>query len=147
MPRCFFFLSFQTSFCERYFILQFLPAGFVYGFTIRRGLVMSNSDVISLRDHGLEAYDLTRASSELSKQASSLFLPAGNLSQLEIHECTPRIRDESLAFDSTTYDDGQDQGTISVSYLISAVDDLLKILKVSLQSGESSRVKMLNYFF
>lgn len=82
---------------------------------------------------GLEAYDAIRASSELVRRAPSLFLPETAIPQLEIREYTTVDNDRSLPPTSKIQDESQVSRSLSVPYFIYTADDLLSVLKVSLQ--------------
>lgn len=92
---------------------------------------MPHSYPTDLSDSGLEAYNLTQSSSDLSKRAPSLFLLEGVASRLEIREYVLENRNESPASNQIVPISGQKNGKLSASQFISTVDDLLRTLKVS----------------
>ena len=101
---------------------------------------MTKTDSFSVFENGLEAYDLTRAASELAKHAPSLFLPEGVDSRLEIRDYIANDTEMVNGLVTNFFHDSQDCTSSTVSHMIPTKDDLLRSLEVSLLPGFQSEV-------
>ena len=93
---------------------------------------MTNTESFDVSENGLEAYDLTRAASELVKHAASLFLPEGADSRLEVRDYVANDTKMVKALVANFFLDSQDCTSSIVSQTIPTKDDLLRNLEVSI---------------